>query len=172
MNLFHPFSSQLLFDMGFHTYNPKNLYYFHCWRTKLRWTYLPHRRSQGGPKGPCPPKFLENIVILWVERRFSKQNNAIRRKSNILPPQILGWLRHWFALMKYLYCDVYSCPRGVPGVKRNFWPGQGFRVKGQAKFLTFAKFMIYFCMSTVSPPRVRESTLAMMCLMSVAKIKF
>jgi len=27
MNLFHPFSSQLLFDMGFHTYNPKNLFF-------------------------------------------------------------------------------------------------------------------------------------------------
>ena len=28
MNLFHPFSSQLLFDMGFHTYNPKNSFLF------------------------------------------------------------------------------------------------------------------------------------------------
>jgi len=42
----------------------------------------------------------------------------------------------------------------------------------QAKFLTFAKLMIYFCMSIVSLLRVRESTLAMKCLMSVAKIKF
>jgi len=24
-----------------------------------------HRRSKGGAKGPCPPKFLENIVILY-----------------------------------------------------------------------------------------------------------
>ena len=45
------------------------------------------RRSQGGPKGPCTPKFLENIVILCFERRFSKQNSVIRLKSNILPPQ-------------------------------------------------------------------------------------
>jgi len=27
MNLFHPFSSQLLFYMGFHTYIPKNLFF-------------------------------------------------------------------------------------------------------------------------------------------------
>jgi len=31
-----------------------------------------------------PPKFLENIVILGCEGRFSKQNSAIRVKSNIL----------------------------------------------------------------------------------------
>jgi len=34
-----------------------------------------------------PPKFLENIVILCFERRFSKQNRVIRLKSNILVPQ-------------------------------------------------------------------------------------
>jgi len=34
------------------------------------------------------PKFLENIVILCFERRFSKQNIVIRLKSNILDPQI------------------------------------------------------------------------------------
>ena len=43
---------------------------------------------------------------------------------------------------------------------------------GQAKFLTFAKFMIYFCMSVVSLLRVRESTSAMKCLMSVENINF
>jgi len=49
-----------------------------------------------------PPKFLENIVILWFERRFSKQNSVIRLKSYILvtqnfldPPKFLSWLRHW-----------------------------------------------------------------------------
>jgi len=40
-----------------------------------------------GDKGPSPPKFLENIVILCFERRFSKQNSVIRLKSNILAPQ-------------------------------------------------------------------------------------
>jgi len=43
-----------------------------------------HRRSQGGQRGH--PKFLQ-IVILCFERRFSKQINVIRRKSNILAPQ-------------------------------------------------------------------------------------
>jgi len=37
-----------------------------------------------GDKGAMPPQFLENIVILCFERRFSKQNNAIRLKLNIL----------------------------------------------------------------------------------------
>jgi len=31
-----------------------------------------------------PPKFVENIVILCFERRFSKQNSVIRLKLNIL----------------------------------------------------------------------------------------
>jgi len=43
-----------------------------------------HRCSQGGQRGHAPPlKFLENIVILCFERRFSKQNSVIRWKSNI-----------------------------------------------------------------------------------------
>ena len=47
--------------------------------------------------GPRPPKFLENIVILCFERRFSKQNSVIRLKSNIVPPKkFLGWLRQCF----------------------------------------------------------------------------
>jgi len=50
-----------------------------------------HRRSQVGSKGPCPPKFLEKIVILCFERRFSKQNSVIRLKSNIFGlPKFLG----------------------------------------------------------------------------------
>ena len=52
--------------------------------------------ARGGAKGPCPQKFLENIVILCFERRFSKQNNIILLKLNILlPPKFFGWLRHW-----------------------------------------------------------------------------
>jgi len=56
-------------------------------------------RSQGGgAKGDmAPQKFLENIVILCFERRFSKQNGVIRVKSNIsapkkflAPPKFLG----------------------------------------------------------------------------------
>ena len=37
------------------------------------------------------PKFLENMVILCFERRFSKQNRVIRLKSNILPPLPIFW---------------------------------------------------------------------------------
>ena len=49
-----------------------------------------HKRSQGGERGHDTPKFLENIVILCIERRFSKQNSVIRLKSNTLAPQIFG----------------------------------------------------------------------------------
>ena len=34
-----------------------------------------HRRSQGMQRGHEPHKFLENIVILCFEGRFSKQNS-------------------------------------------------------------------------------------------------
>jgi len=44
-----------------------------------------HRRSQGKAIGAMPPpKFVENIAILCFERRFSKQNTAIRLKLNFL----------------------------------------------------------------------------------------
>jgi len=36
------------------------------------------------------PKFLENIIILCFEKRFSKQNSVFCLKSKILPPQISG----------------------------------------------------------------------------------
>ena len=41
-----------------------------------------HRRSQGA-KGAIPPKCLENIVILYFERRFSKKNSVIRLQLKI-----------------------------------------------------------------------------------------
>jgi len=53
--------------------------------------HLSHRRSQGRPKGPWPPTFLENIVILCFERRFSKQNRVVRLISNILAPPQFFW---------------------------------------------------------------------------------
>jgi len=58
----------------------------------VTWYY---RRSQGG-LGTMPPKFLEHIVILCFERRFSKQNSVIRIKSNILTPKtFFGLLNFW-----------------------------------------------------------------------------
>jgi len=50
--------------------------------------------ARGAKGAMAPAKFLENIVILCFERRFSKQSSVNHLKSNILPPQILGWLRH------------------------------------------------------------------------------
>jgi len=44
-----------------------------------------------GVKEAMPPKkVLENIVILCFQRGFSKQNNVIRVKSNMLLPQTFG----------------------------------------------------------------------------------
>ena len=31
---------------------------------------LNHKRSQGGPKGPCPPQFLENIALVYKKTFF------------------------------------------------------------------------------------------------------
>jgi len=65
-----------------------------CFTISLH-AFSSHKRSQGGQRGHVPPKFLENIVILCFERRFSQQNSVIRLKSSILAPtKFLGWLRH------------------------------------------------------------------------------
>jgi len=46
----------------------------------------------GAARGPCPPKFLEYLVILCLERQYPKQNTVARLKSNILSPPTFGWL--------------------------------------------------------------------------------
>jgi len=47
-------------------------------------------------RGYGPLKFLENIVILCFERRFSKQNSVIRLKSSILArPNFLAPINFW-----------------------------------------------------------------------------
>ena len=46
--------------------------------------------ARGGERGHDPPKCLENQVILYFKRRFSKQNNVIRLESNILTPKCFG----------------------------------------------------------------------------------
>ena len=42
--------------------------------------------ARRGQRGHGPPKFLENIVILCFERRFSKQNSVIRLNQTFCPP--------------------------------------------------------------------------------------
>ena len=67
----------------------KYIHLFYSSEAVVRLDY--HRRRQWGPKGPCPPPiFLEHIVILCFERRFSKQNSVVRLKSNIFASQFLG----------------------------------------------------------------------------------
>ena len=51
---------------------------------------------EGGKGAMSPQKFLEHIVILCFDRRFSKQNSVFCLKSDILaPPKFLDWLCHW-----------------------------------------------------------------------------
>ena len=84
----------------------KNIY-------KRKWPTVSGVRRKfprGGPKHGCsqgraigampPPKFVENIVILCFERRFSKDNNVIRLKLNIL----LYTAEYWqYTLLKTVY---------------------------------------------------------------------
>jgi len=59
-----------------------------CLLSKEKHLRREHRRSQGGQRGHGPQKkFLENIVILCFEKRFSKQNSVVPPKSNILDLQ-------------------------------------------------------------------------------------
>jgi len=58
-----------------------------------------------GAKGVMPPpKFLENIVILCFETHFSKQNNVIRLKLNILVYTAEYWQ---YALPNTVYTFFY-----------------------------------------------------------------
>jgi len=51
-------------------------------------------------------KFLENVVILCLERRFTKQNSVIRRKSNIFaPPNV--WAGYAIGLAVLLCCELF-----------------------------------------------------------------
>jgi len=72
-----------------------------------------HRRSQGGLRGQCfPPKFLEHIIILCLERRFPEQNSVIRLKNqNFAAPQFLIWRRSchktWGLSSQYTCSTMY-----------------------------------------------------------------
>jgi len=50
-----------------------------------------------GPRGQCPPKFLEHIVFLCFDRRYPKQNSVICLKSSILPPRIFWPLPYFWS---------------------------------------------------------------------------
>jgi len=57
--------------------------------------------ARGGQRGHGPPKFLENLIILCFERRFSKQNSVICLKSNILASPNF-WAGYATAAMPYV----------------------------------------------------------------------
>jgi len=56
-----------------------------------------------------PPRFLENMVILCFERRFSQQNSVIRLKSNILAPTNF-WAGYATDQTKTRFCHVLLFP--------------------------------------------------------------
>jgi len=58
-----------------------------------------------------PPKFVENIVILCFERRFSKQNSVIRLKLNILVHTAEYWQ---YTLPKTVYKFLFLGSEGGP----------------------------------------------------------
>ena len=67
----------------------------------VSWYHFPRSRGLchiGVARVPClPKKFLASIVILCLERQYSKQNSVIGLISNIFPPQkILVCLRHCY----------------------------------------------------------------------------
>ena len=65
-----------------------------------------HWRSQGA-KGLWSTNFLSCLVILCFEKQRPKQKNVARLKSNILVPQILGWLLHWLMQSLFLTQHCY-----------------------------------------------------------------
>jgi len=74
--------------------------------------------ARRGEKGPGLPKFLENIVILCFESRFSKQNSVIRLKSNILPPPNIG--SHPNSWSGYATAYIAYHPRGQTLINLSF----------------------------------------------------
>jgi len=81
-----------------------------------------------GVNGAMPPKkFLEPIVFMCFERRFSKQNNVIRQKSNILAPKknfglATSLLRYKFA--KIFYSAFHQLQLFNAGGIADTWPNQ------------------------------------------------
>ena len=90
-----------------------------------------------GAKGDMlSPKFLENIVILCFERRFSKQNSVIRLKSNILDPPIF-WPSQIFGLATPLFRVISRAGLGLRLVKI-------FRACIHNFFVTFGVTIFFF----------------------------
>jgi len=75
---------------------------------------------------------LENIIILCFEKRFYKQNSAIRLKSYILTPKFLGWLATAFKLMTLSRIVKGEIKTGVPlrcNLHKNTYKASGSPLK-------------------------------------------
>jgi len=87
--------------------------------------------ARGGQTAMHPPKFVENIVILCFERRFSKQNSVIRLKLNILV----------YTAENCLYIFYFCGLRGGP------WHSSVIRLKLNILVYTAENclYIFYFC---------------------------
>ena len=79
---------------------------------------ITHRRSVGGPWGPCLPNFLVYLVILCFEKRRSKQKYCCSPKIKhsahhyiLVPPKFFGWLRHYYHLLGLLVRSRHQARR-------------------------------------------------------------
>ena len=126
-----------------------------------------HRRIQEGQRGHAPPKFLENIDILCIERRFSKQNSVIRLKSNILaskffaPPNFwagyatgvgLSWLTKCLTWTFWLTGRDKALKTGtVPLYPKNFFVLRAFFIKTYNENKNIASLKMHFSHQTLKP---------------------
>jgi len=100
------------------------MYSLHCRRTKLCWTYLPHRRSQGG-KGPRP------LWNFWKIQSFCALRGIFLNKIMLVPENQTFCPLQIFGLATPL---IY--PDGIAILWRLFMPLWCSR--SQAKFLIWS----------------------------------
>jgi len=75
-----------------------------------------HRRSQRGPKGPCPPQMFRKYshFVLW-EAFFQTKWCYLPKFNHFVPPiffppsKFLGWLRHCFMVCGALPKTLNTC---------------------------------------------------------------
>ena len=68
-----------------------------------------HRRSQGGPRGPCPLiTYISCRFVLWGAVSQTKHYCSLKVKI-FSPPKILGWLRYCAPLREGQWLPTRNC---------------------------------------------------------------
>jgi len=86
----------------------------------------PQTQPGGDQRGHGTPKFLENIVILCIERRFPKQNSVIGLKSNILASLHFLPPPNFWAGYATGRRTLYNKYVKLSGTKATRWPSDRF----------------------------------------------